>query len=379
MKNRAGFKIISIAAGILISLLILEIALRSAGFFLIPRNNHNNETGYSQAIVFSGDSWTTGCDASAGKGFFALLSLDEDLQGLPIINYGYGSNNLFQVVNSIIGRNDLPKAVIINGGINSWHLIGLKEFILNSQNYLNPDEIKELRGDFRYNFESSFLNNLKIYKLYCYLLRKNETSYDIKSLDERIASAFFWDTYISFREQYQNHALMMKALPQFIKEDKLLNLDQKFYFTAMLTEFDTGRMEAVLKEGEIFYPARLKIVSYEVYKRMDMNSPKLANTNELIIKWSLKVLSIWSRKYNVAVFVQTYPDIRKESLGNNSFEKVNDRIRVHSKMNGLEIIEHNNGGIDWTKYKTCWHVNDEGHRLMAEIIKPYFTKREIGQ
>ena len=88
-----------------------------------------------------------------------------------------------------------------------------------------------------------------------------------------------------------------------------------------------------------------------------------------MIKWSFKLLKAWSTKYNIVVFIQTYPDIKKDNLGKRAFAFLNETIKSYALLNNFRLIDQNTRGIEWKSYATKWHVTTEGHRFMKEEIK----------
>jgi len=355
--------------------LLLELSLIVGNVLFIGNNNQTEHLLKKDIILCAGDSWAQGSDALKGESFFSLLEKDPYLKRFSLVNLGYGSNNYFQAVNSIINYKKAPRAVIIIAGINAWHLIGLEEFIDVAKDYLTITEVKQLSKDLKVNYEWAWVKKFRIYKLYCYLLNRNRKPDDINigTFDNNIATEYFWRELVNFREQYPDIEGRRNALVCFIKDNLKLNLDQKFYFTALELGFDSENMELLLKKSGIFFPEDLKIIPYQKYKQLDVNKGGFVNLNGLIIKWSLKVLSTWAKKNNVIVFVQNYPDIMK-GLNDNSFEDTNSNLKLNVQLNNLEFIDHNSTMIDWGKYRTCWHVNSQGHRLMKDNIKFCFFR-----
>lgn len=370
LKKHLPFKLFSTCLGLFLSLLLLELLLQIGGFFAY-KYRKNNIFSDDKIIVFAGDSWTYGADSEKGKSFFDLLEEDNDFKRFSLVNVGYGGNNGFQVVNAIINHRKIPEIIIVNMGINNWHLMGLNEFIYNAENYLSTQEIIQLRKDLKFYNRWIWLGRLKIYKLYHYFVnsspKKDEIS--LKAMDNKLGTELFWKMLINFREKYQDYNSAYKALPKLLQEADGLSLDQKFYFVALHLGFASEGAEDVLRKAGIFHPERLSTIPYDIYRNIDITKKQLGDTRILFIKWAFKLLNKWALRNYVTVFVQTYPDIKKENQGDNAFNRLNELIEVFARNNGFKIIDHNANGIDWVKYRTAWHVNNEGHRLMKDIIK----------
>ena len=350
-----------------------ELLLRISGDFFVPRHHKNNTSLGNKTVVFTGDSWTYGADADSGKSFFDLLANDNDLNKFSLINVGYGGNNCFQVVNAIINYAKTPDIVVVNFGINHWHLMGFREFIDNAKDYLLAQEFVQLCKELKVHAKLAWPMRLKLYKLYCYLLnsRPKNDEISLKIMDDKLGSELFWKMLISFREKYQDYDSEYQALPKLLQESASLSLDQKFYFVALHLGFASEGAEDVLRKVGIFYPEKLSIIPYDVYRNIGVTKKQLGDTRTLFMKWAFKLLKEWATRNNVRVFVQTYPDIKKENQGDNAFDKLNELIKSFARDNGFKIIDHNANGIDWVKYRTAWHVNNEGHKLMADNIKAY--------
>jgi len=369
--RRLFFKFFAICIGFFLSVLLIELFLRAGENILIVKKEKVSSQETDRLLIFGGDSWTYGADADPGKSFFVLLGNDNDFKKISLVNVGYGGNNCFQVVNAIINYGKIPNIVVANLGINNWHLMGINEFINKAKDYLSEQEVLQLCKDLNFHTKWNWLMRLKIYKLYCYIVNSKSKSDEIslKIMDKKLGSELFWKMLISFREKYQDYDAAYRALPKLLQGAKDLSLDQKFYFVALHLGFASEGAEGVLKRVGIFYPEKLRVFPYETYRNIGVTRKKLGDTLTLFMRWSFKLLKEWSLRNNVTVFIQTYPDIRKENQGDNTFDKINELIKSFARDNGFKVIDHNANGIDWVKYRTAWHVNNEGHRLMKEIIK----------
>lgn len=374
---RVALNAFAVFLGIFFCLLLVELTLRIGNIFVSQKSDLPITQG--KLILFSGDSWSAGADASRGKGYFDLLKADPQLNDFCLVNAGYGSNNYFQIVNSIVNYKQIPSIVVINGGINAWHLIGLEQFISNADNYFTTEEIKALCKDFKFNCKQiHYYQKLKVYKLFVYLAnlwhstKEHKSNIDIKKLDRYLTDKKFWPIFIAFRERYQDLDTLYKVMPDFLKSNQELSLDQKFYFVALNVGFNVEKMEDTLKKAGLFYPQKLKIFLFDVYSKLDAS--KVGISPEAMFRWSFELLKRWSKRHKVQVIVQTYPDIKKEGLGEHSFAKVNVLIKLYAKINGFAVIDYNSASIDWKEYRTCWHVNNEGHALMKEVIKKYLLE-----
>lgn len=373
LRKHLLFKLISACMGVFLSLVLLELFLRIGADFFAPAYHKNSASLGDKIIVFAGDSWTHGADADSGKSFFSLLEADNDFRKFSLVNVGYGGNNCFQVVNAIIGHRGRTDIVIVNFGVNNWHLMRVGEFINNAKNYLSEEEVNQLCKDLKFHYKWPWFMNLKIYRLYCYIVnsRPENDEITLRKMDDKLGSELFWRMLISFRETYQDYGAQYQALPRLLKEADGLTLDQKFYFTALHLGFASEGAEDALRKAGIFYPERLSVVPYDVYRDIGVTKKQLGDTRILFMKWSFKLLKEWALRNNATVFIQTYPDIKKENQGENSFDKLNELLKSFARDSGFKVIDQNANGIEWRKYRTCWHVNNEGHKLMKDNIKSY--------
>lgn len=368
-KKAFLFKLTSVCIGLFLSLLLLELSLR-VGNKIIIKKTKNNSQALGRLIIFSGDSWTYGYEADSGKGFFDLLKADDDFKQISFVNLGYGGNNSLQVVNAVVNYGRIPDIVIVNMGINDWRLMEFEEFISTAEDYFSAKENVQLRQDFKFYNQWSWFRHLRIYKLYCYLLGVKQNKINMKFFYDRLGSKLFWDLDKKFSEEYpDDFNERLKALPKALKEAEGLSLDQKFFFTNVIAGFYTRESEEILRKADLFYPEKLSVISYDIYRKIGVQEKQLGDTRILFLKWAFKLLKKWSIKNNVTVFVQTYPEISNESLGNNVYTSINKLIKAFAGENGFKVIDHNANGVDWVKYRTPWHVKNEGHRLMKDIIK----------
>gem|GEM_PF-3580817 len=379
IKKSLWFRLIAVCGGVFLSALLLELFLQISGCFFELQGHKNRTTPGERIMLFAGDSWTHGADADPGKSFFALLKEDNDFKKLSLINVGYGGSNCLQVANAIIGFGKHPEIVIVNFGVNSWHLMGVEEFISNAKEYLSPQDVSQLYDDLKLHGKWAWFMRLKIYRFYCYIAsaRKKTHEIDLEDMDHQLASPAFRALVADFRQTYQDYDAQYQGLPQFLKEAQELNLDQKFYFTALHLGFDSKGSEDALRKAGMFYPEKLNVFPYEVYRSIGVTKRRLDDPRALFLKWSFKLLKAWALRKHATIFVQTYPDIKKENQGENSFDKVNELLKSFARANGFKIIDQNAGGVEWKKYRTPWHVNDEGHKLMKDNIKfflrPYIS------
>lgn len=366
------FKTFAIFLGLFLALLLLELSLRVAGGILITKGKKDNSMKRGELIIFSGDSWTFGCDVKEGESFYDLLKKDNDFKKFSLVNVAYGGNNPFQIVSAIIKYRGIPVIIIVNMGINNWHLMGFEEFVKIAEDYFSANEIIQLRKNFKLDNQWSWIRSFKIYKLFLYIAgaKKNKDTVDLKMFENCLGSKLLWDVQKKFTEKYSDDFNgRLKALPIVLKETRELSLDQKFYLTSLNLGFHTRESEEVLRKADLFYPEKLSVISYDVYRKIGIQKKQLGDTRILFMKWAFKLLKKWAMRNNVTVFVQTYPDIKNTSLGDNSYVNINKLIKAFVWNNGFKVIDHNINSIDWVKYRTSWHVNNDGHRLMKDIIK----------
>ncbi|HCE98748.1 MAG TPA: hypothetical protein DER10_09660 [Elusimicrobia bacterium] len=367
-------KPVAVMLGLIVALFLIELLLRIGGLFPLPANTRALADS-NASIVFSGDSWTDGAEADKGKGFFDILKKDPIFKDYPMSNLGYGSNNGFQIVGNIMDRDAVPRIAVINMGVNSWHLIGIEKFIDLAYGYLSNAEIAGFRGEFKCLFRPKWFHHLKLYRLYSYLaasFKIKKLPVDFKTLDDKIGSHLVYSTMIEFWNtgpKDKGYEIRCEALSVFLKKNKSLSLDQKFYFAGLNAGFKTEAVEAVLKKAGLFFPEKLSIVPYSVYQELNDHDAGFKDSHEALIKWSFLVLSRWAVRHKVVVFIQTYPDIKKENMGEYDFSRINILLGAYARRHGFHIIDHNCGGIDWRLYRTLWHINNQGHAYMAENIK----------
>ena len=372
------FRMIAVFIGLLLALLILEVTLQVCGLFLtgdgVPQDVAERD---KTLLLFSGDSWTAGCDAEPGNSFFELLKKDKSLEHYSLVNLGYPSSNYFQIVEKVINYGKVPGTVVLNGGVNSWHLLGLEKFAKTAEAYLSRGELETFRKRFKMKGGiKKYMKRLKLYKVCCYLSSQEEAEIDLEALDRKFESEVFFDHFYRFHDTYQSWDAMLQALPVFLKDIKELTLDQKFYFVAYCTGFDAEKMEEVLKKMDAFYPEKLTLVPYETYKEIHDIRREAGDVRSDIIEWSLTVLSRWAAEKSVRVIIQTYPDIKREGMGKYDFPKINELIKCHALRNGLEVIDHNIQGIEWPKLRTSWHVGTIGHHEMKRNILNHLVPSE---
>lgn len=363
-------RLAAILIGLSLSFLLIESALRMSS--VIPpfyKKQKDLLPVDRRMFLFAGDSWTQGADADKRKGFFDLLKKDDEFKDFSLVNVGYGSNNSFQIVSSIINSEKIPSIIIVNMGINSWHLIGLEKFFDIAKDYFLPSEARRFSDDFKIHDQKAWLTKLKTYKLYCYLVnsKAKKERVDMKILNKKLGSGFFWKTLREFKEKYYSTDELYEALPGFLRNVDGLHLDEKVYFCGKCLGFNTERMEQVLKKADLFYPEKLSVISWDTYERLDSRR-QLGDTEERFIKWSFMLLKKWSDRNDVTVFIQTYPDIERGQQ-DNPFERVNKKVKLYASANDFKIIDHNASGVSWEEYRTCWHVNSEGHEIMKSSIK----------
>lgn len=383
VENRMSGQNLRIVAKLLLSifsiflvLIFLELSLWIGGAFI---NKPKKDVSQSdkKVILFAGDSWCQGSDADPGKDFFDLLREDKEFKDDSFVNLGYGANNPFQVVNSVISYKNIPGIAVIIMGTSTWHLMGFEKFVNIAKDYFLLEDVKNLYEDFKLGkLERQFLylTKLKMYKLYQYLIGgiHSREEIDMKILDQKLRTGSFSQVQIRFREKYYDRDERIKRLPSFLHNCKELSLDQNFFFTIQEVGLDTQRAEEVLTKAGIFYPDKLTVVPYSVYKRLDrldVSKKRIINRESCFMKWSFKLLKLWSEKNNVTIYVQTYPDIRNKEGENSPFYRINKEIKHYAAMHNFKLIDHNKGAVDWSRYRTCWHVNNEGHRIMKDLIK----------
>ena len=166
------FRFLSVCIGVILFLSLLEFSFRVAGIFLKTTPPSYAPVVKERLIIFSGDSWTAGRDANRGQGFFDLLKKDDSFKDFSLVNLGRSAHNPFQIVNSVIDYKQIPRIVVLDIGVNDWHLMGLKEFLDHARAYFSAKDIAELCKDFKINTQLTWFKELKIYKLYYYLINR---------------------------------------------------------------------------------------------------------------------------------------------------------------------------------------------------------------
>jgi len=372
-------KFFNIFIGLFLSFVILESGLRIGEFVYASKKRPDYKFESDKTILFIGDSWTAGSDADPGASFYDLLRKDKDFKDFEFLNLAYGGNNCFQVMNSLLEYEKIPHIVIVNMGFNAWHLMGASRFVDLSREYLSEKEINELSRKLKVENKYKWVANLKLYKLFRYLTYREPLlgNIDLKMLSDALGSQIFFKLMTDFREIYPDQDAMYEALPYFLNQNQSLSLDQKFFFSAWQLGFDTEKMEHVLKKAGLFYPDKLKAFDYEIYKQLDIKKMGFQDMRGVSMEYSFMVLSRWSKKNNVKVFIQTYPDIEKRLITKDLFSNINKQIRFYTLKYDFKLIDHNIYSIDWKKYRTCWHVNNRGHLYMKNIIKKSICKSSI--
>jgi len=372
-------KFFNIFIGLFLSFVIIESGLRIGEFVYASKKRPDYKFESDKMILFIGDSWTAGSDADPGASFYDLLRKDKDFKDFEFLNLAYGGNNCFQVVNSLLEYEKIPPIVIVNMGFNAWHLMGASRFLDLSREFLSKTEINELSGKLKVENKYKWTANLKLYKLFRYLTYKEPLrgNINLKTLSDALGSQIFFKLMADFREIYPDQDAMYEALPYFLSQNQSLTLDQKFFFSAWQLGFDTEKMEYALRKAGLFYPDKLKVFDYEVYKKLDIKKMGFQDMRGVSMEYSFMVLSRWSKKNKAKVFIQTYPDIEKRLVTKDLFSNINKQIKLYALKYGFKLIDHNVYNIDWKKYRTCWHVNNQGHLYMKNIIKKNICKSSV--
>ncbi len=385
------FPLFSVLLGTVLALMVLELLLLAGHHLIVGKQTTQNNSkvkthspNQSRTIIFSGDSWTYGSDALPNEGFFHQLSRDPEYERYTLLNLGHPSYNYFQIINKIVELERIPKLVIITGGTNSWHLLGLNSFITHAKIYLSAEEFRQFNTDFKEEKEQWY-TRLRTYKLFLYLLRSSDTQvtkqarieFDQQEMDAQLGSNEFWRALDKFRIQYPDYQLRKMHIGTFLQNYSAFTLDQKFYFAIVHCGLKPQDIEPSMKKAGLFYPEKLTVIPYEAYEELYMAAKSLKNeVSKNLIFWSLRVLKNWAAQHGVVVFIQTYPEIIPSNSQSQWFINLNEIIKRNTHANGFWLINHNLANIEWQKVATPFHVNTLGHTYMKnkihEVLTGYF-------
>ncbi|MGM0608485.1 MAG: GDSL-type esterase/lipase family protein [Candidatus Muiribacteriota bacterium] len=267
MKTNIIRKIVVLLAGVLFSILILETGLRLSSSYYQPDVNVSKKTPKDKIIISCfGDSYTYGMGVARENSYPSQLQKKLG-DNFIVYNYGKPGSNTFNVYNIMkeaFKKNTPDTALILAGTNNTW-------------NYDGYERKKK-------NFIIRFLNNLKIYDLYNFLMdffSNKKSAAQILKLDYS-AGNFAGIFYAQNSNQIQN------ILSRAKEEKKAKNMDNyinKLYeahsidynhpeTNLLLFDYYANHNPDEITSKEIFLLYFLKAVDF------DMNSKNLFLTSE---------------------------------------------------------------------------------------------------
>lgn len=174
--NKLGKKILATVLGLLVILVILEIALRVLGFSYEQKTSAEESSQVDQSsdytILTIGDSFTRGMGAPVGEDFSTQLEimLNENAnKRFNVVNGGLSGANSSQILKTLESRLDKihpDLLILLFGGANTWNHWGL-------------DTYKESGSS-----ATSWLYNIRLYKLTVLLINNIRNKQATEELTE---------------------------------------------------------------------------------------------------------------------------------------------------------------------------------------------------
>jgi len=320
-------------------------------------------SGPSFNIMFIGDSWTQGADATPEPGFAPrtiekLNQLDPD-KNFREYNFAWSGTNSSQAIHQFFDHYDSvnPKIVVIlTGANNGWNT----QDVASAQRRLDNAIAGKSTARESSHGETiiNSLKKLKLFKLYMLIkhnmIRTENTLYDSFSDD-------FSKTYFAIlADQMDEETARNHLLNNYRKSDH----DYLNFFKLVMHSYggDIDATISCLEENNLWSPQEL-----EGKFNIEENN-RYRNNFLIILENNLTSLKKFCDSRNITLIVQNYPHLH---LGfrsmNQSIGKIADKLEV-VYVDHDQYFEKTIGPDEWQKVSTQGHVNAQGHEYMADNL-----------
>jgi GDSL-like Lipase/Acylhydrolase family len=362
--NRKLFKVF--LAG-LICIFILEAALQLAGFvytrWLYKPPAGKTSSGPSLNIMFIGDSWTAGADATPEPGFAprTILKLNQLVPDKNFIeyNFAWGGTNSSQAIHQFFDYYDSVNpeiVVVLTGANNGWNTRDVASAQRRLDNAIagKSTALESYLGETIVNS----LKNLKLFKLYMLIkhnpIKVENTLYNSYSDD-------FSRTYFDIlAEDRDENAARDHLLNNYRKDDH----DYLNFFKLVMHSYrgDIDATISCLEENNLWNPRELKgkfnIEENKCYRNQSTN----------ILEKNLTGLKEFCDSRGITLIIQNYPHLHLEFRSlNQSIGKIAEKLEA-VYVDHDQYFEETIGEDEWERVSTQGHVNARGHAYMADNL-----------
>jgi len=357
----------------LICIFILEAALQLTGFiytrWLYKPPAGKTSSGPALNIMFIGDSWTQGADATPEPGF-APRTIEKLNQLFPKknfveCNFAWSGTNSSQAIHQFFDHYDSVKpeiVVVLTGANNGWNTRDVASAQRRLDNAIagKSTTLESYLGETIVNS----LKNLKLFKLYMLIkhnmIKVENTLYNSFSDD-------FSKTYFNIlADQRDEETARNHLLNNYRKNDH----DYLNFFKLVMHSYG-GDIDATiecLEENNLWTPRELEgKFNIEENKRY-------RNQSIIILENNLTSLKQFCDSRGITMVIQNYPHLH---LG---FRSLNQSIgKMADKLDSVYVdhdhyFEHTIGEDEWERVSTQGHVNARGHAYMADNLTSVLSR-----
>lgn len=353
------------AAGAVLVLAALELVLRLGGFLLAPGepacDPFSGPRRDRRAVLFIGDSWTGGADASPGMGYPDVLvrRLNELQPKRPVQGFNFGRGSLNSAESALMFlkyyKDVRPAALVVLVGINNlWNTedIGLAGRRLGAELGRGPLPAESSLKD----VFLSLTEHLKLARLFRIVRYQMFRRWEL-------AGPHPYNKYVKPYFDLHGQGRVEDGRRYLIENLGRASSYDDFYRIMLYSfSYDKEAAEKYLKERGVWKPELVRY-RFDQEERQRRLREKYA-----LLEEHIKDLKLICDRDHIAMILQDYPHLDP------AVAELNDALRNIAAKLGIEFVDQyalfrkEVGEARWKSLMTRSHVNGEGYGVMADNL-----------